>query len=396
MKNTLFLTCSAALIVLLLAACGGKAATTEIPSNPTAQTETTSAPQDIKVPLPVGVFVTTNKDYGLAYCNLQGQTTVEFGIPGLTKLGPDEVVIAGSVSTGPVQVPIIYIENNPEPGLKVNTNDQISPLVSAPSIFKVTGAPGLPVLAYSRVDRQDNGQTYKLFAGTLENIASTSPIVSHFDENIQYVYNPLAVEADDSAIKGVWYTRTPWGVGGVGFLRNYGLYFYDYATGTIKEYLNDSQNFQGLSPDHSKAAIMDESVAGKPVMKVMDLGTSEIISLDVDPGSDSGGGAVQFSPDNRYIAWMEAGGTTMSDTPDYHSRLRVARIDAAPEMVLDLTDEAASKKLGLTEIYSPVPAGWLDGNSLLVNVQGGLMKLDAASGVFSAFCPGSFVAFAYQ
>ena len=338
----------------------------------------------------------TQDDYGLTYCNLQGQAITKFKTPGITSLGPGEVVIAGSVIPGPIQVPIIYLEHNPEPGLKVNIKDQISPLVTSPNIFQIAGAPGLPVLAFSRVDPQDKGRTYKLFVGSLENIADAPAIISHFDEKFLFVYNPLAVEADGSSIKGVWYTRTPWGVGGVGFIRNRGLFFYDYTTGAIKEYLDDTKNFQGLSPDHSKAAIMDDSVADKPVLKILDFKTGEMTSLGVEPSSDHGGGAVKFSPDKRYMAWMEARGTTMSDTHNYHSRLRVALLGAAPRLVLDLTDEAASKELGSPEVYSVFPVGWLDGQTLLVNAQGVLKKLDVPSGKFTAFCPGSFVAFAYQ
>jgi len=94
--------------------------------------------------------------------------------------------------------------------------------------------------------------------------------------------------------------------------------------------------------------------------------------------------------------WMESSGTGMSDMPNYHSRLRVAQLGATPRMVLGLTDEAASKALGSPEIYSVAPVGWLDGQTLLVNTQGMLKKLDVISSKFAEFCPGSFVAFAYR
>lgn len=87
----------------------------------------------------------THDDYGLTYCNLQGQAITEFRTPGITSLGPGEVVIAGSITPGLIQVPIIYLEHNPEPGLKVNINDQISSLVTSPNIFK---SPGHPVCLF--------------------------------------------------------------------------------------------------------------------------------------------------------------------------------------------------------------------------------------------------------
>jgi hypothetical protein len=319
-----------------------------------------------------------------------------FKTPGQTNPRSGEVVIAGSVTPGPVQVPIVYLAQNPDPGLNVNINDQISPLILSRNMYKIAGAPGLPLLALSRVDDQENGRTYKLFVGTLENITSAPPVVSLFSEKILYVYDPLAVEADGNAVKGVWYTRTPWGVGGVGFISHHGLYFYHYATGEIKEYLDANKNLQGFSPDYSLAVVMDKSNREKPVFNIVDIQTGKMTTIALDPGSDNGGGGGEFSPDNRYLAWMEASGTTMSDTPDFHSRLRVAQLGEAPSLVVDLTDEASSKMLGYSEIQSAGAAGWLDNQTLLVSTNGEIKKLDVISGKFTSFCKGSFVAFAYQ
>ncbi len=396
MKSILFRFLAASIIVIMLTACGSKIAAGTQPSVELTPLKSSNTPSAITVKLPQGIFVNTNDKYGLTFCNLQGQTTTEFKTSGITNLEPGEVVIAGSVPAGPIQVPIVYLEHNPEPGLKVNLKDQISTLVTSPNIFQIAGAPGLPVLAYSRVDAQDNGRTYKLFVGTLDGIATAPAIISHYDEKYLFVYNPLAVAADGSSIKGVWYTQTPWGVGGEGFLRNKGLNFYDYATGEIKEYLDANQNFQGLSLDQSMAAIMDESVAEKPAFRIVNLKTKGVTTIAVDPTSDNGGGAVKFSPDNRYMAWMESGGTSMSDTPDFHSRLRVAQLGATPGLVIDLTDADVSKTLGYPEVYAAEPVGWLDGQTLLVYVHEGLNKLDVTSGKFTPFCRGSFVAFAYQ
>ena len=387
---------SAVIIVILLVACGGKIIAPNQPSPEPAAAVPAAVSPAANAQLPIGVFVDTHDGYGVTYCNLQGQPVTELKTPNAARLEPGSIVIAGKVSPGPVEVPIVFLAVNPEPGLMINRKDQLSPLVAGLNIFQIAGAPGLPVLAFSRVDPQDKGQTYKLFAGTLDSIASAAPIISHYDEKFLYVYNPLAVEADENAIKGVWYTRTPWGVGGEGFIGNHGLYYYDYASGEIRQLLEDGQNLQGFSPDHTMAAVMDESVPEKPVMKLIDLKTGESAAFAVEAGSSQGGGLAKFSPDNGFVAWMEAGGTSMSDTPDYHSRLRVARLGASPQMVLDLTDAAASKALGFSEVFSAVPAGWLDGQTLLVNAHGGLYKLDAASGNFSAFCPGTFAAFAYD
>jgi hypothetical protein len=396
MKSILFRIFTAFTIAIAITGCGGKIASSGQPPVESIPLKSSVAISTDKVKQPQGVFVNTGDGYGLTYCNLQGQAVSVFKTPGLANPRSGEVVIAGSVPPGPIQVPIVYIEQNPEPGLKVNIKDQINPLVLSRNIYQIAGAPGLPVLAYSRVDDQDNGRTYKLFVGTLETIASAPPIVSLFSDKILYVYNPLAVEADGSTIKGVWYTRTPWGVGGDGFISNHGLNFYNYATGEIKEVLDANKNLQGLSLDHSLAVVMDKSIAEKPVFNITDIKTGKITTIALNPGSDNGGGGGEFSPDNRYLAWMESSGTTMSDTPDFHSRLRVAQLAEAPSLVVDLMDEASSKMLGYPEIHSAGAAGWLDNQTLLVNTNGEVKKLDVISGKFTSFCAGSFVAFAYQ
>jgi hypothetical protein len=396
MKSILARILAASIIGILITSCGGN-----IAANGQLQIESTplqpsSALLMTKVKQPQGVFVNTGDKYGVTYCNLQGQAVSVFKTPGQTNPRFGEVVIAGSVTPGPVQVPIVYLAQNPDPGLKVNINDQISPLILSRNIYKIAGAPGLPLLALSRVDDQDNGRTYKLFVGTLENIASATPVVSLFSEKILYVYDPLAVEADGNTIKGVWYTRTPWGVGGDGFISHHGLYFYDYATGEIKEHLDANKNIQGLSLDHSLAFVLDKSIPEKFVFNIIEIKTGKTTAIALGLGSERGGGGGEFSPDNRYIAWMEASGTTMSDTPDFHSSLRVAQLGETPSLVVDLTDEASSKMLGYPEIQSAGAAGWLDNQTLLVNTNGELKKLDVISGKFTPFCKGSFVAFAYQ
>ena len=75
---------------------------------------------------------------------------------------------------------------------------------------------------------------------------------------------------------------------------------------------------------------------------------------------------------------------------------------ATAGVVLDLTDVASAKTLGYTALARIKPVGWLDNKSVLIEVrqenweQVALVKLDIASGSLSAFCNGSFVAFAYE
>jgi hypothetical protein len=345
--------------------------------------------------LPVGILVKSHQEGELVFYDLQAKQGRAFKFPGITSLEPGEVVIAGGLKAGLSNLPIIYLEHNPQPGLKVNRNDVINPLVAADGIFQIAGAEGQALLAYSRVDNQPNGHNYQLFLGSLDQIENASPVVSHFDTKYLFVYNPLAVDADGSTIKGVWYTQTPWGVGGMGFPGNKGLKYFDVSSGQVLHTLSDDQNLQGFSPDHSLAAVMDERDPQRPVLRFVDIKTGKSTGISTQPANDLGAGIVRFSPGSRYVAWLEAGGTNMSDTPDYHSQLRVARLGEKPELVIDLTDQAVSEQLKLPVNSALAPADWLNDQTLLVDIQGEVYQLTVPEGKLSAFCPGSFVAFVY-
>ena len=85
-------------------------------------------------------------------------------------------------------------------------------------------------------------------------------------------------------------------------------------------------------------------------------------------GSDRSGAYARFSPDNRYVAWMEGSGypeEMSTGAPPFHSRLRVAAMDTKADspsgkMVYDFQDADFSQAAGYSADWVQ-PVGWLDG-----------------------------------
>jgi hypothetical protein len=107
-----------------------------------------------------------------------------------------------------------------------------------------------------------------------------------------------------------------------------------------------------------------------------------------------------FSPDNRHIAWLEAGGSLISDPPDFQATVRVGSlVDGTIEAEVDAT--AAAQVLNLERIAFLKPVGWLDDHSLLLEArsadweQAYLLRFDLQSQGLALFSPGSFLGFSY-
>lgn len=364
------------------------------------QQDTVALVETIK--LPKGLFVSTHDTPGISYYNLDGQFIAEIKIPYLTD--PNNrisyIVFAGSIASGVSQIPVVYWTNNQEAALMVTKNGQSTVLLNEENVSGLASAPGEEVLAYATTDSLNNKFFHELFVGTLDSIQGSNAIISQ-PADCFCTLTPLLVKTDNDTIQGVWYTISPTGLGGMGFYPNKGLYYYDIARAEIKQILDSQQNFHSLAQDQSMAAIMDDSDRVNRKLKIIDLNTNASQIIPLDPSSTNGGGGEKFSPDNHLIAWEEASGTTMSDTPDFHSRLRVARLGDSPEVIYDLTDAAIGESLGFSNVLYVTPIGWLDQQTLLIQASGQdnfsvIAKLDIPSGTLSSLIKGSFIGFAYE
>jgi hypothetical protein len=380
--------------------------TVTLPAQPSVQpipSMTPLQPASAIIKFPKGVFIDTNDGIGLTYVNLQGQSITELKTPGISFPGPGYVHIAGSIPQGPIQVPLVYFAYQPEAALMVNTNDQIEVLLKSQYFNELSGAAGLPVIAFTLLNPKDNGLESKLFVSTLKNVPQAAAVITQFDSQNSLSIVPVGVDARGDTIDGVWFTKRPWGIGGdIVFDPNGGLFYYNHANGEVKEILDVKQGFQGLALDRSLAASVDNANPGQGLIKIINIKTNNITSVPLDTNSDRGGGYVEFSPDNRFMAWMEGSGFQMSETPNFHSRIRVAQLGDVPGLIRDEMDTALANTLGYPFVSWLKPVGWLDNQTLLIEMRqeswekAFLVKLDVATGKFSEFSKGSFVGFGYE
>ena len=360
-------------------------------------------PASVVVKLPKGVFISTNDGIGLTYVNLQGQSITELKTPGISFPDPRYVHIAGSIPLGPFRVPLVYFAYQPEAALMVNTNDQIELLMKSRYFDGLAGAEGLPVIAFTLLNPKENGLESKLFVSTLKNVSWAAAVFTQVDSQNSLSIVPIAVDAQGDTINGVWFTRRPWGIGGdIVFDPFGGLFYYDHTNREVREILDEKQGFQGLALDRSLAAIVENVNPGHGVIKIIELRTNNRTNIVLDSSSDRGGGYAEFSPDNRFIAWMEASGFQMSETPNFHCRIRVTHLGDTPGLVRDITDTALANAMGYPLVSQLKPVGWLDNQTLLIEVRheswekASLVKLDVATGKLSEFSKGSFVDFGYE
>jgi hypothetical protein len=377
-----------------------------LPVQPSVQPAPSMTPQQpvgAIVKLPKAVFINTNDGIGLTYLNLQGKTITELKTPGISVPSPRYVHIAGSIPPGPIQIPLVYFAYQPEPALMVNINDRIEVLLKSQYFNGLAGAAGSPIIAFSLLNPKDNILESKLFVSTLKNIPQAAAVFTQSDSQDSLSIVPIAVDAQGDKIKGVWFTKCPWGIGGDIVFDPYGgLYYYDHSNGAVKEILDVKQDFQGLSLDRSLAASVDTANAGQRFIKIINVKTNTFTRINLDTSSDRGAGYIEYSTDNHFMAWMEGSGFQMAETPNFHSRIRIAQLGGVPGLVRDVTDTALEEALGYPQVGRIIPVGWLDNQVLLIEVhqdsweKTSMVKLDVATGKLSEFSKGSFVGFGYD
>ncbi|NMB62767.1 MAG: hypothetical protein GYA18_10575 [Chloroflexi bacterium] len=346
------------------------------------------------------ILVDTRDDYGLTFYNLQGQPITELKTPGIGYGSSGRVHIAGSIPEGPIMTPLVYHSfTNPE-SLLVNINDSITTLVQTPTLYGLAGAPGQAHIAYSLYTPSHNTVHSDLFLGDLETLPNIGPVYSLDNSDDFYVINPVAVSTQAAVATGVWYTFSAWGIGGdIIFPVNQGLYYFDMTNGNNYQILDKNCKFQGLSQDFSFAACQHYDSNGNYSYSVENLSASTSTTFALDPSSDRGAGYGVFSQDGNYVAWMEASGSHMAEVPNYHSHIRIAFTGGG--IVYDQTDQAIASALGVSALPSMLPVGWLDNQTLLIQVSiddfgsSALATIDVTDGAVQKIIDGSFVTFAY-
>lgn len=135
-------------------------------------------------------------------------------------------------------------------------------------------------------------------------------------------------------------------------------------------HLTEDFNPVGLSPDCSIVAYTEVNgsfnTQSSSRITLYNLSSGLMVPIDLAPQSDRGGGYAVFSPDNHYVAWMEGSGWMMAEIPNFHSRVRIANSDGI--LLADIPDINFASIAGDPSATWAVPSGWLDGETLLVEV----------------------------
>ena len=209
----------------------------------------------------------------------------------------------------------------------------------------------------------------------------------------------MAISMLEDKTLGVWYTTVPYGIGGdIVFEPRKTLNYLDLSIYQINTYLDMTKGPAGISPDQTWVAYTPSGGNG-PMSIVHNFDFSTAITLPLRPDSDRGSGEAVFSPDNNYIGWKEAGGTITVQPPTFHETIRIATVDG--NILTEVSDPSLLNVSGFQEIGWVTPVGWLDSQTLALEIRGSdwnnacivTVKFDGSDLTYIA--PGSFVGFLY-
>jgi hypothetical protein len=349
---------------------------TETPlANPTATNTSTPLPPCQPphpgaevLPLPVGFAAGTNTNE-VAFYDTNGNWLASKPTPGLTWLEPGQVHIGGGMSMGIPSLPLIYFSLGNGGVIKSSANGTATQIVAAPDWITLTGGVGRSFIAYSTdgADIAAGGWISNLYAGEANLLGGAVPQLTR-SEGDGFVFYPLAVQFNGEIRQGVWYTLSMWGIGNINFAPYNGLNFLNFDDGTVTKFLPFTDRLAGLSPDHSLVALIP-GAGGQPGgpgdhLTLRNLITCQETQIPFHASTTLGGGFVFFSPDNQYVAWLEASGPSNMEA---QMRLRVARtLDGT--ILADAEIVSLSSLAGGEVPYFLKPVGWLANHLLLVEI----------------------------
>jgi hypothetical protein len=398
--------CLNLILVLLagsLAACGGgqsAAQKDELTAPPVSGEEgaPTLEAQTQPNSLPSGVLVDPQNGSNLIVYNTGGQHEYTLNAPGIGNLMTQSAVLAGSGS----DAALVYHSWDPQQALMVNKQGTISTLRTTDAFFGMASARGQAALAFSEVVVEQVSPHSYLYAGTVDNLGSASPIYDLNDENLQMALLPVAVDAQNGVPRTIWYTQSAWGIGGVDliFPITRGLYAFNLSSDQPGQALDAERNFQGISPDMRFAASTTFDAQSDQSMTVTDLSSGQNTTYALHANNERGSGYAVFTPDSQLVAWLEAGGSFAVEPSTYHSMVRVGEI-ASGAVDYDIEDGSVAQALGVDQITFMKPVAWLDNQTLLIEArttdwgQVVLVRASLGEGNLSYFSDGSFIGLAY-
>lgn len=355
--------------------------TETVPSEPEIQpTALDAQPMDTEEPpsvpeisqgFPIGFAATVGETMAIAFYDLSGNTLGTINITAMLNGPSNYMHIAGPFSGNPQQVPVAFLTSGPQGAVNQYSNGEITTVIPMADVQHLRGVPGQNAYVYATVAWNGEALVSRFYPQTATEGAGT-----WFWERIDpesWSMVPLAVQGENNELHRLFYTLEPWGIGGdIVYPPRRGLYRLDLDTRENIQILTDDINPIGLSTDNTLVAYTQRNnniQSGETAdIIILNQPNHSTVPIDLAPESNRGGGYAVFSPDNQYAAWMEGSGWSMAETPNFHTRVRIANMSG--EIQADVPDIDFAYITGDSTARWVVPKGWVDGQYLLVEVIG--------------------------
>jgi hypothetical protein len=267
-------------------------------------------------------------------------------------------------------------------------------LTNTQNLVALVGDAGCDGFSYATTEFASGGTQNTLYLTSGAGVGSAPPVLAELNPR-GYAIFPVSIICGQGSPAGVWYAHMPYGIGGdIVFPPYSGLFRLDAGQPTGTLVLDEFQRFSGISDDHSLAAYSHRDDLTK--LMILDVKQNTQVEIPALPTSDRGAGYAVFSPDNAQVAWMEGSGTQMSDTPDFHSVIRLAPTSADVQLEKQKTDAEFGSAVSLPKLWVK-PVAWLDNTNLLVEGRGDnwedafILKLNTESGAITLFAKGVYL-----
>lgn len=336
----------------------------------------------------------------MKYYDLKGEQLGELQAPDFGTGAFQQAHIAGPLTLlpGSVVPPLVFYAFKNGGELWLNDNNSLSLIKATPNLFAMVGIPGKSTLVYTLVEYVANGIRSQIFIGDPESLPNAQ-IVFDTTNTQSYAIKPLAIAEANDQPAGIWYTMVPYGIGGdIVFEPRQSLNYLALADHNTTTYLDMTTGPAGISDDQTWIAYTSAGRQG-PLSIVHNFDSSNAITFPLRADSDRGSGDAVFSPDNHYVAWREAGGSLMDQPATFHETIRVGSVDG--QITAEIPDTNLLAASGLSQISWVVPIGWLDPQTLALQVRGSdwstgsilSVKFDGSQPALLA--PGLFIGFLY-
>jgi hypothetical protein len=292
--------------------------------------------------------------------------------------------------------PLIYyvFENGGE--LWQNAGESNALIRAAPNLLNIISAVGKPVLAFSLLEYTDAGLLSQVFLSDLQALPTAEAIFTTTNSQSNAIES-IAIAVKDDQPVGLWYTTVPYGIGGnIVFEPRQSLTFLDLTNFQMNTFLDTTKAPVGISVDQNWFAYTQVGGSG-PLRIINNFDTSTIVSFLLKEDSNRGAGNAVFSPDNQYLAWKEASDANGNGT--LHQTIRIGSLNGT--VISEIQDTALQGVSGLEEVGWVVPVGWLDTQTLALEVRNPTGENSSILSVIydgtglTYLVPGSFIGFLY-